>query len=97
MSAYMVAQIKVDDAEEYAKYLAGFMPIFERHGGELLVTSKFETTVLEGEWSYPGTVIMKFPSLAHAHRWHDDPDYKALAEHRRRSAHTNLVLIEGMN
>jgi len=38
---------------------------------------------------------MRFPSLAHARRWHDDPEYRALAEHRRRSARTNLALVEG--
>ena len=75
MSAYMIAQIKVNDPEEYAKYLAGFDPIFARYGGELLATSKFETQVIEGEWAYPRTVIMKFPSLEQARAWHDDPDY----------------------
>lgn len=97
MSAYMVAQIKVDDPEEYKNYLAGFLPIFEKHGGELLVTSSFQTEVIEGEWAYPRTVIMKFPSLKNAHEWHNDPDYKALAKHRWRSAKTNLVLVEGLS
>ena len=97
MSAYMIAQINVHDAEEYQKYLAGFLPIFERYGGELLVTSRSETEVIEGEWAYPRTVIMKFPSLEQARRWHDDPDYQALAEHRRRSAQANLVLVEGVS
>ena len=52
MSAYMIAQIDVTDPEEYAKYLAGFLPIFERYGGQLLVTSRCETEVLEAAgWS----------------------------------------------
>ena len=97
MSAYMVAQIQINDREEYKNYLAGFMPIFERYGGELLATSKAETEIVEGTWAYPRTVIKKFPSLEHARRWHDDPDYQALAEHRRRSADSNLVLVEGVD
>ncbi len=97
MSAYMIAQIDVFDPEGYQAYLAGFLPIFERYGGELLATSKSETEVVEGEWAYPRTVIMKFPSRDHAHRWHADPDYQALAEHRRRSARANLVLIDGID
>jgi uncharacterized protein (DUF1330 family) len=40
---------------------------------------------------------MKFPSLEAAHRWHDDPDYQAIAAHRRASAQANLVLIEGLD
>lgn len=97
MSAYMIAQIEVHDPDEYQKYLAGFMPIFERHGGELLAVTSSDTEVIEGEWAYPRTVIMKFPSLEAAHAWHDAPDYQAIAAHRWRSSHANLVLIDGID
>jgi uncharacterized protein (DUF1330 family) len=97
MSAYVLAQIQIDDPEEYQKYLLGFMSIFERHGGELLATSKNKTTVIEGSWAHPGTVIMKFPNVESAQAWIDDPDYKALAEFRHRSAQVNLVLVEGIS
>jgi uncharacterized protein (DUF1330 family) len=40
---------------------------------------------------------MKFPSLDHARRWHEDSDYQALAEHRRQAARANLVLVEGLD
>lgn len=96
MSTYMIAQIEINDPEEYQNYLAGFMPIFQKYGGELLATSKNETFVIEGEWAYPRTVIMKFPSLDQARKWYNDPDYKSLAEHRYRSAKANLVLVEGL-
>ena len=97
MSAYMIAQIKISDPDEYQNYLAGFMPIFQRYGGELLATSKNETIIVEGEWAYPSTVIMKFPNAEKAQEWHHDPDYIKLAEHRHRSAKANLVLVEGIN
>ena len=96
MSAYVLAQLQIDDPDEYQKYLAGFMPIFERHGGELLATSKNQTIVIEGSCPYPATVIMKFPSVDAAQAWYNDPDYKSLAEHRHRSAQANLVLVEGI-
>ena len=32
MTAYVLAQLRIDDPDEYQNYLAGFMPIFERHG-----------------------------------------------------------------
>lgn len=96
MSAYMVAQIEIKDPEGYKAYLAGFLEIFERYGGELLVTSSAPSEVIEGEWAHPSTVIMKFPSAQHARRWYEDPDYKALAIHRHRSADANLILVEGV-
>ena len=72
------------------------MPVFERHGGELLATTAKPTEVIEGEWAYPRTVIMKFPSTESAHAWHNDPDYRKLAEHRHASARVNLALVEGI-
>ena len=96
MSAYMIAQIEIDDPEEYAKYLAGFMPIFEKYGGELLVSSSADTEVIEGEWALARTVVMKFPGKQEAQAWYNDPDYKALARHRANAARANLVLVDGV-
>ena len=97
MSAYFIAQIRINDPEIYASYLAGFMPIFERYGGELLVTTSQTPEVVEGNWPLPKVVLLKFPDLDHAHRWHDDPEYQALVAHRHRAADTNMVLIEGIS
>ena len=97
MAAYAIAQIRINDPDDYQNYLAGFMPIFERHGGRLLATSKNTTTVVEGSWAFPGTVIMEFPSADAAHAWCDDPEYQALAQIRHRSADANLVIVEGLS
>ncbi len=96
MSAYFIAQIRINDPEVYKSYLVGFMPIFERHKGELLVTTSQTPEVIEGDWPLPRIVVLKFPDLDHAHRWHNDPDYQSLASHRHNSADTNMILVEGI-
>ncbi|MCW3782686.1 DUF1330 domain-containing protein [Defluviimonas salinarum] len=96
MSTYMIAQIDIRDPAEYQKYLDGFLPVFERHGGRLLVTSRVETEVLEGAWAHPRTVVMAFPDTARARAWYADPDYRRLKKHRLASAEANLVLVEGI-
>lgn len=96
MPAYFIAQIEIHDPKEYQNYLDGFMPVFLRHGGELLATSSCKTQVLEGDWAYPSTVIIKFPTMAAANEWYADPDYKTLCKFRHRSADTNFVLVEGL-
>lgn len=96
MHAYVMAQIDIHDPEEYRHYLDKFMPIFERHGGRLLVTSSKEPVVIEGEWALPRIVLMQFPDMACARAWLDDPDYVALARHRHAAARANLVLVEGV-
>ena len=95
MSVYVIAQIEVFDPETYQNYLAGFMPVFERHGGKMVGRSP-DPEVIEGEWVYPRTVIMSFPTAQDVHRWHDDPDYKALAAFRHRSAKANIVMVDGV-
>jgi uncharacterized protein (DUF1330 family) len=96
MSAYVIAQITVEDMGEYQHYLDGFLPIFERHGGRMVGRS-LEAEVMEGEWARPRTVIMRFPTSEDARRWHADPDYKALAEHRHRSSQASIVLVGGLD
>lgn len=96
MSAYVIGQLKINNRDAYQAYLDGFQPSFERHGGELLATSAQETEVLEGSWSLPRTVLMRFPSVDAAKAWYHDPDYQALANIRQANADTNLVIVEGL-
>ncbi|MEM7214721.1 MAG: DUF1330 domain-containing protein [Pseudomonadota bacterium] len=95
MPAYMIAQIEICDSVEYQNYLEGFIPIFERYKGRLLVTTANEPTVLEGTWDLPRVVVMEFPDTTHAQNWIADPEYKKLAQYRHKSARTNLVLVDG--
>jgi uncharacterized protein (DUF1330 family) len=96
MSAYVIGQLNIKDVEAYQEYLDGFMPAFERHGGELLATSSQSTEVLEGDWALPRTVIMRFPTVTAARSWYNDPEYQHLAKIRHRTADANLALIEGL-
>ena len=96
MPVYFIADIRINDPEGYAAYLAGFMDIFTRHQGTLRVVSSSPVTVIEGDWQPSGIVLMEFPTPAHADAWKNDPDYVALAKIRQATAETNLVLVEGL-
>lgn len=63
----------------------------------MLATSKQQTTVLEGAWNFPGTVILRFPSVKAAQAWYDDPEYLQLAEIRHRAADANLAIVDGLD
>ena len=94
MSVYLLAQIEIHDATEYQKYIDGFFPIFKKYNGEFLASDP-DTEVIEGEWAYPRTAIMKFPNEEDARRWHDSPEYRELVQHRWNSARANLVMVRG--
>lgn len=96
MSAYFIAQIRIDDPETYKNYLAEFMPVFQHHKGEILVTTSQTPETIEGTWPLPRVVLMKFPDLDHARRWHNDPKYQEMVKYRYASAQTNMILVEGI-
>jgi uncharacterized protein (DUF1330 family) len=52
--------------------------------------------VIEGAWEPEGIVLMEFPTVQAALAWKDDPDYVALAQIRKATATTHMVLVEGI-
>ena len=95
MSVYLIAQINIHDRAEYETYSEGFLAVFSRYKGELLVVSE-SPEVVEGEWPYTRTVLIRFPTAEEARRWYESPDYQAIAQHRFRAATANAVMVEGL-
>ena len=94
MSVYIVAHIKIENREEYARYEAGFLEIFAKYEGELLAVSD-EPQVIEGEWPYTRAVILRFPDADEARRWYESPEYQALAKHRWEASEGTIVSLAG--
>ena len=97
MSAYVIAQIGWHDTEARDRYLAAFRPLFVRHGGTVLAANEDDSEVIEGTWTPPGTVIMRFNDTDHARTWMKDPEFSPVAAIRHGAAETNLVLVEGLD
>jgi uncharacterized protein (DUF1330 family) len=95
MAVYIIAQIDIRDRAEYEQYAAGFLEIFARYAGELLVVSE-NPQVVEGAWPYTRTVLLRFPSAEEARRWYESPEYQALAQHRLRASTANVIVAEGL-
>jgi uncharacterized protein (DUF1330 family) len=93
MAVYIIAQIGIHDRAEYEKYSDGFLDVFVKYQGELLVVSE-DPVVVEGEWPYTRTVVIRFPSADEARRWYESPEYQAIAQHRYRAATANAVIVE---
>ncbi len=95
MAVYLIAQIDIHDREEYQKYEAGFLEIFSEYQGEILVVNE-DPVVIEGEWPYTRTVVLRFPSVEEAMRWGESSEYQVIAQHRFRAATTNAIMVEGI-
>ena len=50
MNHYFVAQIKINDNDEYEKYLENFDEIFSKYTGKYLAIDE-SPTLLEGTWN----------------------------------------------
>ena len=97
VAVYMLANLIVEDAEEYKKYEKGFFPILKRFGGEFITFDdkheNFEGTMpIEGRM-----VIFKFPSEQAARDWYNDNKYQALSEFRRAGTTLrSLTMVHGL-
>jgi uncharacterized protein (DUF1330 family) len=94
---YIVANLYIEDADEYRKYEKGFFPVFTKHGGEF-VTFDDNTHTFEGQAPRQGRMIIgKFPNEAAARAWYDDPEYQAISEHRRAGTQLQfLTMVHGL-
>jgi uncharacterized protein (DUF1330 family) len=94
MSAYVVVQIDIHDPATYEHYKAKATPTVAAYGGRYVVRGG-TSEVLEGSWQPSRLVVLEFPSVAQARAWWSSPEYAPLKAVRQRSAHTEMLLIEG--
>jgi uncharacterized protein (DUF1330 family) len=91
---YLIGLVNIQDRDEYNKYVDGFRPILSRYKGEILVVEE-EPTVLEGDWPFTRTVVIRFPDEAEATQWYESEDYQNLAKHRFRAAQAKIIFARG--
>ena len=92
-SAYIIANLVIEDAAVYRAYEKGFFPLLKKHGGEFL-TYDDRSEHLEGVSPRPGRlVLLRFVSAEQAKAWFNDPDYQALSEHRRAGTRLEFITL----
>lgn len=96
MIHYFVAQIKINDPDEYEKYLDKFDDIFSKHKGEYLAIDE-SPAILEGDWNYTKSVLIKFNRKQDFEDWYYSDDYQKILKHRLRASECDTILIEGLD
>jgi uncharacterized protein (DUF1330 family) len=92
MTAYLVANVTVRNAEKMEAYAAAAGPTLEAHGGELILDGQLSET-LSGAWNAPSVALVRFPSLEAAQTWYNSPEYQALAPLRASAADMDIALF----
>lgn len=76
MSAYVIANYNITDAEAYKAYPRVVGPTIFNHGGEILVAD------YNSEKNEPGgadvTVVLRFPSKEKAKEWYNSDEYQEI-------------------
>jgi uncharacterized protein (DUF1330 family) len=94
-SAYILANVKVTNPEQYEEYKKLSTIAMQVHGAEVCVRGG-KTEVLEGDWSPDRVVLLKFPSVEKARAFNDSVEYSAARLSRQGAALMRMVLIEGV-
>lgn len=93
-AAYYVAEVEVNNQEQYNTYIAGVPKTIEKYGGHYLARGG-KTVSLEGE-PPKRIVVIAFNSVADAEKWYNSPEYSAIRPIRLRSAKSRGFIVEGV-
>jgi uncharacterized protein (DUF1330 family) len=95
MTAYMIVDLDVHDADGFQEYRTGVPALIAKHGGEYLVRGG-EFEVIEGTWQPRRLVLFRFPDRQAIRSFFDDPEYAELKALRHRTCDTNVVAVDGV-
>ena len=93
--AYMLVQVDVTNASQYAEYTKLSPGIIEKFGGRFLARGG-RTATLEGMPARSRVVVVEFPSFERAQEFYNSQEYQAARQVRAGAATAQFVLVEGM-
>ena len=93
MPAILIADIDVQDPDQYRAYREANPDIVNRFGGRYLALGG-EVRVLEGDWQPRRTVIIEFPDMAALTAFYESEEYAKIRAIRWASADSRLVAFE---
>ena len=95
MSAYLIADIEIVDAEGFAEYRRLIPAVLAAHGGKYLARGG-ACEVLEGAWTPQRAVIVEFPSMEALKAFYGAPEYQALLALRKKTTRSNVIALDGI-
>ena len=95
MPAYVVVNVEVKDPVRYEDYKQLAPASIAQYGGRYIARGG-PVEVLEGDWTPKRLVILEFPTLERAREWWGCPEYADAKALRNATAHTQLVITEGL-
>ena len=96
MTAYLVVDTAIENADEYEKYKALAKPIAEKFGGAYRVRGG-DMDVLEDDlWTPTRMVIIEFPDMQSARAFANSEEYAPVKPLRRDNARCTMAILDGV-
>ena len=94
--AYIVVDVRIDDADAYEIYKGKVVPIVAHYGGEYLVRGGKMDIIQDELWSPTRMVLLKFPSRERALEFMNSAEYAPVKKMRMDNSAGSLILLEGI-
>lgn len=95
MSAFLIVDTKIENADEYEKYKKRAKPIAEKYGG-IYRARGGEMDIRETDlWTPTRIVIIEFPDISSARAFVDSDEYAPVQPIRRNNAKCTLFIVDG--
>ena len=95
MSAYVIADITVNDPERYQEYKKLAPPAIAAYGGKYLARGG-KSEKLEGNWEADRIIILEFESLETAKKFINSPEYSEARALRHKTASSDMIVVEAL-
>lgn len=96
MTAYVIFQETIHDAEAFEEYKKLSPASIEKFGGSFIVRGG-EIETLEGSFDHERIVIIAFPDAQSARDWHRSEDYADAKAMRLKISTGDAVLVKGVD
>ncbi len=91
MSAYVIVDLTVKDAEKLSQYSAAAAPTVAKFNGQFITKGKIQ--LLHGAALYQNKAVIQFPDRESAVNWYGSPEYQALIELRNAGMDCQFHLV----
>ena len=95
MPYYFIANIKISDESKYREYIKQSGEIFSKYNGEYLAVDN-SPEILEGNWRYTRTVLIKFETKEDFINWYNSSEYQKILKYRLSSAQCDTILVKDL-
>jgi len=86
---------RVDNSEPFDQYIAAAIATLETHKAVLLALNEMPDAV-EGEVTYPRTVILQFASSTAFYAEYNAPEYTTARQRRKAASTGPFILMQGL-